>query len=81
MAKAEQGNDPKTTTTKTPVAKKVQTFEEYLAWAESAKLDENLVVTSLTHPDAEERLHPGTYSSFPTSKGDPSVTWSDGSTQ
>jgi hypothetical protein len=57
----------------------VMPLDLFIAEHEKAAQGGGLVVTKLTHPDAEERIFPGIYAGIPVAKGEPAAIYSDGS--
>lgn len=55
-------------------------LKDFVAHHEQAAQDLGVVVVSITHPDAETGIRQGAYSGIRTSEGEPSATYSDGST-
>lgn len=58
-----------------------ESLHEFIANREALRLHEGVVLVAATHPDADERTYPGKYSGIRISKGEPSVTFSDGTKQ
>lgn len=62
-----------------PVAP-AEPLDAYIARVERAKLDQDIVVVAITHPEVHaDRVHPGTYGGIRLSNGPVGVTYSDGS--
>lgn len=55
------------------------TLDALLEWAQEAKFKDGVVVTRISHPDAQERIYPGKYSGFHLVRGPIGCAWSDGS--
>lgn len=56
-------------------------FDGFSAWAQSAKLEDGVVLVALTHPDVREPRHmDGTFSGYRAAPGPAGAQWSDGST-
>lgn len=83
-------SEPKTTkVTKTPraaaspeaaSAAPAESLDAYIARVEREKLDQDVVVVEITHPEVHaDRVHPGTYGGIRLSQGPVGVTYSDGS--
>lgn len=54
-------------------------LDAYIARVERAKLDQDIVVVEITHPEVHaDRVHPGTYGGIRLSNGPVGVTYSDG---
>lgn len=61
-----------------PVAP-AEPLDAYIARVERAKLDQDIVVVAITHPEVHaDRVHPGTYGGIRLSNGPMGVTYSDG---
>lgn len=61
-----------------PVAP-AEPLDAYIARVERAKLDQDIVVVAITHPEVyADRVHPGTYGGIRLSNGPMGVTYSDG---
>lgn len=57
----------------------VEPLDAYIARVERAKLDQDIVVVAITHPEVHaDRVHPGTYGGIRLSNGPAGVTYSDG---
>lgn len=56
----------------------VEPLEDFLRRVEGAHLERDVVATAATHPEATERVWPGTYGGIRLSPGPVSVTYSDG---
>lgn len=56
----------------------IESLEDFLRRVEGAHLERDVVATAATHPDATERVWPGTYGGIRLSPGPASVTYSDG---
>ena len=56
----------------------VEPLEDFLRRVEGAHLDRDVVATAATHPEATDRVWPGTYGGIRLSQGPASVTYSDG---
>lgn len=62
-----------------PVAP-AEPLDAYIARVEREKLDQDVVVVEITHPEVHaDRVHPGTYGGIRLSQGPVGVTYSDGS--
>lgn len=62
---------PKTTETAEPL-------DDYLRRVEGAHIARDVYAVAVSHPDATERVWPGTYSGISLSAGPVSVRYSDG---
>ena len=56
----------------------VEPLDDFLRRVECAHLERDVVATAATHPEATERVWPGTYGGIRLSPGPASVTYSDG---
>lgn len=56
----------------------VEPLEDFLRRVEGVHLERDVVATAATHPEATERVWPGTYGGIRLSPGPVSVTYSDG---
>lgn len=57
----------------------VEPLDDFLRRIECAHIDRDVYAVAATHPEATARIWPGTYSGIRLSRGDVSVTYSDGS--
>lgn len=62
-------------------AKKAESFVEFMRRIERAHIDRDVVAVEATHPDAPTGTWAGTFSGIRTTKGKPSVKYSDGTTE
>lgn len=60
-------------------AQPVEPLDDFLHRIECAHIDRDVYAVAATHPEATARIWPGTYSGIRLSRGDVSVTYSDGS--
>lgn len=58
-----------------------ESLHEFIANREALRLHEGVVLVAASHPDGDERIYPGKYSGIRLSRGEPSVTYSDGTKQ
>ncbi len=58
----------------------VEPMEDFLRRIEGAHIARDVYAVAATHPDATERVWPGTYSGIRIAPGDVSVIYSDGTT-
>ena len=65
---------PKTTATAEPL-------DDYLRRVEGAHIARDVYAVAVSHPEATERVWPGTYSGIRLSAGPVSVLYSDGTTE
>lgn len=54
-------------------------LDDFLRRIECAHIERDVYAVAATHPEATARIWPGTYSGIRLSRGDVSVTYSDGS--
>ena len=66
--------EPKTTATAEPL-------DDYLRRVEGAHIARDVYAVAVSHPEATERVWPGTYSGIRLSAGPVSVLYSDGTTE
>ena len=56
----------------------IEPLEDYLRRIEGAHIARDVYAVAATHPEATERVWPGTYSGIRIAPGDVSVLYSDG---
>ena len=61
-----------------PAAATVEPLDDFLSRIEGAHIARDVYAVAATHPDATERVWPGTYSGIRIAPGDVSVLYSDG---
>jgi hypothetical protein len=59
----------------------IEPLEDFLHRIEGAHIARDVYAVSATHPEAVERVWPGTYSGIRIAPGDVSVLYSDGTTE
>ena len=59
----------------------VEPLDDFLRRIEGAHIDRDVYAVAATHPEATERVWPGTYSGISLSAGPVSVRYSDGTTE
>ena len=59
----------------------VEPLDDFLRRIEGAHIDRDVYAVAATHPEATERVWPGTYSGISLSAGPASVRYSDGTTE
>ena len=64
-----------------PAAATVEPLDDFLRRVEGAHIARDVYAVAATHPDATERVWPGTYSGISLSAGPVSVRYSDGTTE
>ena len=64
-----------------PAAATVEPLDDYLRRIEGAHIGRDVYAVAATHPEATERVWPGTYSGISLSAGPVSVRYSDGTTE
>lgn len=64
---------------KTDTKAPAEPLDDFLYRVEGAHIDRDVYAVAATHPEATERVWPGTYGGIRLSAGDVSVTYSDGS--
>lgn len=62
-------------------AKAVEPLDDYLRRIEGAHIGRDVYAVAATHPEAAERVWPGTYSGIQLSAGPVSVRYSDGTAE
>lgn len=76
MSKPKAANTDKAEAAQQPA----EPLDAYIARVERAKLDQDVVVVEITHPEVHaDRVHPGTYGGIRLGNGPVGVTYSDGS--
>lgn len=63
-----------------PAAATVEPLDDFLRRIEGAHIGRDVYAVAATHPEATERVWPGTYSGIRIAPGDVSVLYSDGTT-